>query len=151
MNDPVRRAPLRISGGKPVFRSDHRTLLTGRWSGGRLEPLGGRWNGDQGRAVFVFSGLADNAAFRDAVAALGGRVAGYRGFPDHHPYSPRDLAGIDTAARGCGVRVMVTTAKDAVRLPPDPFTGMELLVADAQMVFIGDDFDRYVRQALALT
>ena len=73
-----------------------------------------------GDAVFAFSGLAQNAQFRDTLEAAGFRVKGFLPFPDHHAYGRRDLERI---ARGAGGLPAITTEKDMVRLPDDvPFS-----------------------------
>jgi tetraacyldisaccharide-1-P 4'-kinase len=38
-------------------------------------------------------------------------------FPDHHPFGSRDLARLAARARRLGAGALVTTEKDAVRLP----------------------------------
>ena len=67
-----------------------------------------------GAEVFVFSGLAGNAQFRETLSMAGYRVGGFIGFPDHHPYEMRDLARIAREAKG---RHVITTEKDIVRIP----------------------------------
>jgi lauroyl/myristoyl acyltransferase/tetraacyldisaccharide-1-P 4'-kinase len=67
----------------------------------------------RGQRVFAFSGLADNAQFFAALGQAGLDVAGTRSFPDHHRYTPADLASIRRDARG---PTIVTTEKDAVKI-----------------------------------
>lgn len=59
--------------------------------------------------LFAFAGLADNEQFFRAVSA-----AGTMAFPDHHAYTPQDIARIKEAARGFDA--IVTTEKDAVKI-----------------------------------
>ena len=135
-------------GGKPLFRTAHRSVLTQRWVGGQRTPLAdpGQIPGEQG--VFLFSGIADNAAFREAAATLGGRPVGYLEYADHHPYSTGDMAAIEAAARVAGAGALLTTAKDFVRLPQPLDAGLEVWVADADLVFDGDDFQAFIRRRL---
>ncbi len=44
-------------------------------------------------------------------------MAGTAVFADHHAYSGAGLAGVEERARAAGADAIVTTAKDAVRLP----------------------------------
>jgi tetraacyldisaccharide-1-P 4'-kinase len=37
-------------------------------------------------------------------------------FPDHHFYTPNDIAKLEKKARETGARVLITTVKDAVKL-----------------------------------
>jgi tetraacyldisaccharide-1-P 4'-kinase len=97
----------------------------------------------------VFSGIADNAAFRDAISARGGRLVGCCAFTDHHPYSRSDLTRIQAAAGTAGADVIVTTAKDAVRLPRPFHWSRDLLIADAELVFAGDRFRSFIHRRLA--
>lgn len=46
----------------------------------------------------------------------------FRKFPDHHFYSQDDVENIEKQARECSVNVLVTTAKDAVKLSGLKFT-----------------------------
>ena len=59
--------------------------------------------------LFAFAGLADNEQFFRAVGA-----AGTLSFPDHHAYTPQDVARIKEA--GKGFDAIVTTEKDAVKI-----------------------------------
>ncbi|HEX2060779.1 MAG TPA: tetraacyldisaccharide 4'-kinase, partial [Thermoanaerobaculia bacterium] len=67
----------------------------------------------KGRRVFAFAGLADNAQFFASLASAGLQVAGTASFPDHHRYTPADLARIRRDANGATI---VTTEKDAVKI-----------------------------------
>jgi tetraacyldisaccharide 4'-kinase len=65
-----------------------------------------------GRAVGVFSGLAQPASLRRGVEALGAEVVAELRFGDHHRYRPADLAGLAAQAP-----VWITTEKDAIKIP----------------------------------
>lgn len=62
--------------------------------------------------LFAFAGLADNEQFFASLPNLAGTLP----FPDHHRYTPADLARIREAARNAGAVSIVTTEKDAVKL-----------------------------------
>lgn len=64
--------------------------------------------------VYAFCGFGNPEAFRRTLCQTGCVIAGFRTFPDHHPYSARDLEQIEHMA---GQLAIVTTEKDAVRLP----------------------------------
>lgn len=70
-----------------------------------------------GRHVLAVSGLGNPRQFETTLANLGAHVVPCR-FPDHHPFSDADVAGI--AAQITPGMLVVTTAKDALRLPPHP-------------------------------
>lgn len=66
---------------------------------------------------FLVSGIARPERFHDDVSSRVGRVSGTAAFADHHAYRGADVAGIESRARAAGADAIVTTAKDAVRLP----------------------------------
>jgi len=70
-----------------------------------------------GRAVLAFAGIGRPAKFFATLEAVGARLVEQRAFPDHHPYREAELREIIAAADRAGA-LPVTTAKDAVRLPP---------------------------------
>lgn len=85
-----------------------------------------------GRRVFAFAGIARPAKFFDSLRALGCDIAGTAGFPDHHPFRADELAALRRQAEAAGA-VLVTTAKDHVRLPA---TEREAVVrVDGTLVF----------------
>ncbi|MEO5336113.1 MAG: tetraacyldisaccharide 4'-kinase [Magnetospirillum sp. WYHS-4] len=78
--------------------------------------------GLRGRELVAFAGLGRPEKFFATLRGLGCRLAEARPFPDHHPYTEADLKSL--AARGLP---LVTTAKDAVRLPPGWRARVEVL------------------------
>jgi tetraacyldisaccharide 4'-kinase len=71
----------------------------------------------RGRPCFAFAGLGRPEKFFDTLRAAGARLVGTRAFPDHHPYTARDLARLEAEAQAHAA-VPATTPKDHVRLPP---------------------------------
>jgi tetraacyldisaccharide 4'-kinase len=70
-----------------------------------------------GQRVLAFAGIAIPEKFFGPLRRAGAVVAAVRAFPDHHPYSARDLDALRLQAEALDAR-LVTTPKDAVRLPP---------------------------------
>ena len=70
----------------------------------------------KGRAVLAFCGLGNPQAFVGTLEGLGVQVVGRRDFPDHHHYSPGDLAALTEQASRQGAQGLVTTEKDWVKL-----------------------------------
>jgi tetraacyldisaccharide 4'-kinase len=83
---------------------------------GALEPLptGMDWAGL--RAV-AFAGIGRPEKFFASLRALGVELAAAHGFADHAPYGRAILARLEAEARAKHAQ-LVTTEKDAVRLPP---------------------------------
>jgi tetraacyldisaccharide 4'-kinase len=72
----------------------------------------------RGRRVLALSGLARPASFHATLAALGAEIAAVRAYPDHHRFEPGEVEAALREARSAGCALVVTTEKDAVRLPP---------------------------------
>lgn len=65
----------------------------------------------------AFCGIADPNSFWTTLNSLGLKTEELVIFPDHHPYSEADVTMILKTARRVGANALVTTEKDAVRLP----------------------------------
>jgi len=74
--------------------------------------------GLRGRRVFAFAGIGRPEGFAALLEEAGAEVVGRRWFPDHHHLAEGELAEVLAAARAVGA-VAATTAKDAVKLPPE--------------------------------
>lgn len=72
----------------------------------------------RGKDVCVLSGIARPESFERAIEGLGGRVRKRIRFVDHHRYSDNEIERIVAEARAENVDCIVTTQKDAVRVPP---------------------------------
>lgn len=70
-----------------------------------------------GREVLVLCGIANPASFVQTVTDAGGRVTRVLAYRDHHPFTPSDLERALSLAEESGVEYIVTTEKDAVRIP----------------------------------
>ncbi len=79
---------------------------------GRLEPP----EALSGQTLLAFAGLARPEVFRQTLEDLGVRLTGFQVFPDHHPFSPEELAALVRQAQAAGAAALITTAKDWARL-----------------------------------
>ena len=68
-------------------------------------------------ASLAFAGIAIPDKFFTALERAGVVLVGREAFADHHAFTAADLARLEANARSAG-RDLVTTPKDAVRLPP---------------------------------
>ena len=71
-----------------------------------------------GREVVAFAGIGHPEKFFQTLKSLGCRIRAAHAFPDHHRYQPREIEKLLSEAAKTGA-VLVTTAKDAVRLPAE--------------------------------
>ena len=69
-----------------------------------------------GMQVLAFAGIARPDKFFTTLREAGANVAATRAFPDHHRFSARELDDLLREARAANAS-LITTAKDAVRLP----------------------------------
>jgi tetraacyldisaccharide 4'-kinase len=97
--------------GRPVLRAERRAAAL-RVGGARLAP-----GALAGRRVGLLSGIARPDAFRALVARLGATVASEARFADHHRFRAGEPERAAAAARAASADLLVTTEKDAARLP----------------------------------
>ena len=100
-----------------------------------------------GRRCLAFAGIGRPDKFFATLAEAGAVIAATRPFPDHHRYRVSELAALAAEAQRLGAD-LVTTEKDAARLPPDFAAGVRVL--RVRLAF--DDAEalrRQVRGALA--
>jgi len=71
-----------------------------------------------GRRVLAFAGIARPEKFFDGLQRAGVTVEARRSFPDHHPYSMREIQDVLETAKRLQA-TPVTTPKDAARLTPE--------------------------------
>lgn len=70
-----------------------------------------------GRKAVAFAGIGRPDKFFASLKSAGARIVEARSFPDHHPFTQGEIDGLKTAAQNADA-LLVTTAKDHVRLPP---------------------------------
>lgn len=114
--DGLRAELAQLCPGAPVALGAHEAEAVLDVGSGAILPLVAL----RERPLLAFAGIASPEALEATLASLGAPPRGLVGFPDHHPYSPADLAGLVTAARAAGATALVTTEKDAMRLGPWP-------------------------------
>ena len=71
-----------------------------------------------GAAVFAFAGLARPQKFYDTLRTLGANIVGCQDFADHHPYTVDEITALMATAKAQRA-ALITTAKDAVKIPAD--------------------------------
>jgi len=69
-----------------------------------------------GVRVFALTGIARPGKFHATLRDAGAELAGFRAFPDHHRFSPRELDRVLADAAELHA-IPLTTPKDAVRMP----------------------------------
>ena len=111
---PVRAEVRRRAGEAPVvaarFEVDD---LTDLGSGARY-PVAAL----AGRSVLAFAGIAEPGGLARLLSVHGAPPRDLVAFPDHHPYDVADLRALAARAAAVGADLLITTEKDAVRIPP---------------------------------
>lgn len=72
---------------------------------------------------FAFAGIARPESFWASLAEAGIEILGRHAFRDHHRYTAADLRNLRLWARAAGADGLVTTAKDAMKLPREFLAG----------------------------
>ncbi len=104
-----------------------------------------------GTSVLAVAGIALPGRFFDDLRSTGLKVNQALVFRDHHPFSSRDGARIEEAARTVGAAAIVTTEKDFARLRPLlPLALPVATVALSLEVEPADAFRTFIAERLAL-
>ena len=97
----------------------------------------------QGRDVAAVSGIAVPAGFERELEKLGAKLTHRVQFADHHRYSQQEIIEVINTAREKGVKVIITTEKDAVRFPRLDRTDVPVyfLRVDIELLSGSEDFN----------
>jgi tetraacyldisaccharide 4'-kinase len=74
-----------------------------------------------GRKVWLFSGIGNPDSFERLISAAGLEVLGHTVFADHHSYDSEDIKALGRRIEDGAAACLLTTAKDAVKLPANAF------------------------------
>lgn len=80
----------------------------------------------KGASVIAFAGIAQPQKFFHTLQTLGVSLVSTHSFADHHPYQRSEIESLLAAARLQNA-TLVTTAKDAVKIPEDLRTHIKIL------------------------
>ncbi|MFZ2445315.1 MAG: tetraacyldisaccharide 4'-kinase [Syntrophobacteraceae bacterium] len=122
--------------GKPLFACVHKIEGFRLSPGGHLLPV----EAMRGRKAAAFAGIAGPEGFFRDLTRCGIDVCARFAFPDHHRCAEADLARLIESAAECGAELILTTAKDAVRVPPQYREAV--VVAEMDLDF-GPDGERF--------
>jgi len=100
--------------------------------------------------VFAVAAIARPQRFFDDLTAAGWRLNGTLTFPDHHRFTQADVNRVLAAVRAAQTHVVITTAKDLVRLEPLDCRSFALAVAPVRATVEPDDaFREWILDRLA--
>jgi len=100
----------------------------------------------KGRRVAAFSGIATPESFEKFLRDLGAKLVARERFLDHYRYTDEDVDALFDLARREGADCLVTTEKDAVRLPENRVFPLPLFYLRLEIEIIrgASDFDEAV-------
>ena len=84
--------------------------------------------------AFAFCALGNPNNFYEQLRQENFDLISTRDFPDHHFYTPRDINELTKIAQKDGAEILLTTAKDAVKLGDSDFQ-MPCFVVETEMIF----------------
>jgi tetraacyldisaccharide 4'-kinase len=132
----------KIISEKPIFRCRHvPDTVSVLNSGGTWEKCSS--DNIRYKKCLAFAGIAKNEEFLCMLKNFGCRVADFINFPDHHQFSVHDVETILRTAQKKGVKFLVTTEKDRVKLPQNIFLTMKIYSIGVRMSFIENDQQRF--------
>jgi len=73
-----------------------------------------------GKRVCAFAGIAEPASFARTLREQGAEPVSFLPFPDHYPYTTKDMKKIEAIAEEARADIICTTEKDAVRISDFP-------------------------------
>jgi tetraacyldisaccharide 4'-kinase len=85
--------------------------------------------------IAAFCGIGNPLGFQHTLAGIGGEIAGWRVFPDHHRYTGADLATLGAMAATCNASVAVCTQKDLVKVSQTELDGVPLWAVAIELNF----------------
>lgn len=73
----------------------------------------------KGRSVLPFSAIGNPSSFEQTITDLHVNIVDAVRYPDHHDYTMAEMQSIMQKAVDCGAEALVTTDKDAVKIPSE--------------------------------
>ena len=102
----------------------------------------------KGKRVAVFSGIAVPESFEKFITDYGAELVYKKRFTDHHRFSLEEVYKLFSEAQKLGAEMIVTTEKDAVRLPSSirPTMPLAYLRLEIDILRGGEDFEKAVSE-----
>ncbi len=99
-----------------------------------------------GKKIAAISGIANPESFERFLEELGGKIVYTEHFVDHHRYSEPEIEHFAAAAKKAGAEILLTTEKDAVRIPPIKGAATEFFFLRIQIDILSgrENFDQCI-------
>jgi tetraacyldisaccharide 4'-kinase len=130
-----------------IVRAAHRPSRLNRFPEGEARSL----ESLRGQSVIAFCGIGNPASFRHALGRLGANVLRLAVYPDHYRFTSQDLRHLGSLASREQADLLVTTEKDAVRIPGGWSSRPDLLVlrVDVEILRGAEDLERVLAPLVA--
>ena len=99
----------------------------------------------KGKRVMAVSAIGNPASFEQTLSDIGAIIIESLRFPDHHDYTPEEMADVVDQATRQGAEAIVITEKDAVKVPDVPREIMKaespipIYVVSVEVTFLSGD------------
>lgn len=100
----------------------------------------------EGRRVTALSGIAVPDGFEEELGKRGAEIVLARRFADHHRYSQQEIIDLINASKASDAEAIITTEKDAVRLPKIERWDVPIYFLRVQIEIVSgtEDFDECI-------
>ena len=95
----------------------------------------------RGKRVAAFSGIATPESFEKLLTELGAEICSKKRFLDHHRFTTEEMDRFFTRAPDAQADIIVTTEKDAVRLPADLSSPAPIYYLRLEIEILSGDHD----------
>lgn len=107
----------------------------------------------RGQSVMVFSAIGNPASFEQTISSEGLNIEEAIRYPDHHDYGMLEMQYIMDRAVSKGVKALITTGKDAVKIPTEFIylkreVPLYILDMEIQITSGQDIFENTIRDAI---
>lgn len=118
----------------PSFFED-KTAVKGKYGFDKTEffNLNGTDFDPEGAGIYGFSALGDNKRFEKDLSGF--NLKGFKGFRDHHRFSPEDIVLLSRAREEAGAEYLVCTLKDLVKVAEISHIEIPLIYAENRIQF----------------
>jgi len=121
----------RIPENIPVISSEHRLSGYKQFSGGEINSF----EKLEGLKGLAFAGIADPNQFFDSLEKCGVQLVATLAFPDHTDYGDDEIAALAKLKRSSTADYLITTSKDAVKIPVNRVNEFPFYVAQLEVFF----------------
>ncbi len=118
----------------PIFVSKNRISKLTELKDFHAVPVAAKFLKTISEKCFAFCALGNPNNFYDQLRQENFNLTATESFADHHFYTTSDIAEISAKARKAGAKVLLTTAKDAVKLQDFNFE-IPCFVVETEMIF----------------